>query len=334
MILGTAAYMSPEQVRGKTVDKRADIWAFGCVLYEILTGARLFAGDSVPETLGLIFSREPDLATLPAAAPARVRTLIVRCLVKDPRQRLRDIGDARLDLEDARDAPVAAPPAAPARLFWRALPWGVAAAAVLLAGWAFWGHPATSTTALPVTHLEIGFPHDVEPGPSTGLGPAISSDGRTVAMIGVSDGVRRAFVRRLDRAEAIALPGVGANGIVFSPDGGSVAVVSASGLITRISLADQQRKVLTSGADVTGGHCVESGGHRLRPRGRAVGRLVGGRSTARAHGARCRPPRSGARQAGGAARGAPRAVCESDHRARRRADRISVDRRRIAVGGG
>ena len=248
MILGTAAYMSPEQVRGKTVDKRADIWAFGCVLYEILTGERLFAGDSVPETLGLIFSRQPDLATLPATAPARVRTLIVRCLVKDPRQRLRDIGDARLDLEDAR--PVAATPAAPARSFGRALPWGIAAAAVLLAGWAFWGHPATSVTVLPVTHLEIGFPHDVEPSPFTSLGPAISSDGRTVAMIGVSDGARRAFVRRLDRAEAIPLPGVGANGIVFSPDGASVAVISASGLITRISLTDQQRNVVTSGADV------------------------------------------------------------------------------------
>ena len=74
MILGTAAYMSPEQVRGKTVDKRADIWAFGCVLYEILTGKRLFAGDSVPETLALILTRQPDLATLPAATPARVRT--------------------------------------------------------------------------------------------------------------------------------------------------------------------------------------------------------------------------------------------------------------------
>ena len=71
VILGTAAYMSPEQARGKVVDKRADIWAFGCVLYEMLTGTRLFAGDSVPETLGLIFSREPNLKTLPAATPER-----------------------------------------------------------------------------------------------------------------------------------------------------------------------------------------------------------------------------------------------------------------------
>jgi serine/threonine-protein kinase len=84
MILGTAAYMSPEQARGKAVDKRADIWAFGVVLHEMLTATRLFAGDSVAETLGLIFSREPDLATLPAGTPARVRTLIARCSSRIP----------------------------------------------------------------------------------------------------------------------------------------------------------------------------------------------------------------------------------------------------------
>ena len=160
--------MSPEQARGKTVDKRADIWAFGVVLYEMLTGGRLFAGDSVPETLGLILSREPDLALLPVATPARIRTLIARCLVKDPRQRLRDIGDARLDLGDAREAPALAAPT-PVRSVWRALPWGMAAAAVLLAGWALWGPPGAGTTALPVTHIEIGFPRDVEPGPSSAL---------------------------------------------------------------------------------------------------------------------------------------------------------------------
>ena len=84
MILGTAAYMAPEQAKGRAADKRADIWAFGVVLYEMLTGARLFTGDSIPETLGLIFSREPDLATLPSATPPRIRALIARCLVKDP----------------------------------------------------------------------------------------------------------------------------------------------------------------------------------------------------------------------------------------------------------
>ena len=157
MILGTAAYMAPEQARGKAVDKRADIWAFGCVLYEMLTGTRLFGGDSVPETLGLIFSREPDLATLPAATPARVRTLIARCLVKDPRQRLRDIGEARLALDDARDPPGAVQPSpVPALLRW--VPWGIAAAAVLVAAWALWSRTGLTTTAPQVTHLEIGVP--------------------------------------------------------------------------------------------------------------------------------------------------------------------------------
>jgi serine/threonine protein kinase/Tol biopolymer transport system component len=250
IILGTAAYMSPEQARGKTVDKRADIWAFGCVLYEMLTGMRLFAGDSIPETLGLIFSREPDLATLPSATPARVCALIARCLVKDPRQRLRDIGEARLVLDDAHDTPLTIQPAAvPER--WRWVPWGVAAAAALVAAWALWGQPRAATTAPQVTHLEIGYPRDVEPISSSNTANAISPDGRTVAMIGMKDGVRRVFLRRLDRAAATELPDtVGANGAVFSPDGEKVAVLFSSGLITRVALADQQRKVLVSGADI------------------------------------------------------------------------------------
>ena len=101
VILGTAAYMAPEQARGKKIDRRVDIWAFGVVLYEMLTGIRLFEGESVAETLGLIFSREADLNALPAGTPPGVRRIIGRCLVKDPRQRLRDAGDARLLIDDA-----------------------------------------------------------------------------------------------------------------------------------------------------------------------------------------------------------------------------------------
>ena len=250
MILGTAAYMSPEQARGKTVDKRADIWAFGCVLHEMLTGTRLFAADSVPETLGLIFSREPDLTTLPTATPARVRTLIARCLVKDPRQRMRDIGEARLALDAANDTSGAVQ-SSPVAALWRWVPWGVAAAVALVAAWALWGQTRPATTAPQVTHLEIGYPRDVEPFSTATTAPAISPDGRTVAMIGMKDGVRRIFLRRLDRAVATELPDTaGANGAVFSPDGRSLAVLPGSGLITRIALADQQRKVLTSGADI------------------------------------------------------------------------------------
>jgi len=101
VILGTAAYMAPEQARGKGIDRRVDIWAFGVVFYEMLTGVRLFEGESVAETLGLIFSREPDLTRLPVDTPAGIRRIIGRCLVKDPRQRLRDAGDARLLIDDA-----------------------------------------------------------------------------------------------------------------------------------------------------------------------------------------------------------------------------------------
>jgi eukaryotic-like serine/threonine-protein kinase len=104
VILGTAAYMSPEQARGKSVDKRTDIWAFGCLVYECLTGRMAFSGETVSDTISLILQREPDWSALPSNTPAGTRRLLARCLEKDARKRLRDIGDARLDLEDTRPA--------------------------------------------------------------------------------------------------------------------------------------------------------------------------------------------------------------------------------------
>ena len=106
MILGTAAYMSPEQARGKPVDKRADIWAFGCVLYEMLTGQRAFDGQGVSETLARVLEREPDWAKLPATLSPALRTYLRRCLQKDPRQRVQAIGDVRLALEGAFETAV------------------------------------------------------------------------------------------------------------------------------------------------------------------------------------------------------------------------------------
>ena len=106
MIVGTAAYMAPEQAKGKAVDKRADIWAFGVVLYEMLTGRHAFEGESTTELLAAVIMKEPDLAALPENLPAAVRRLIHRCLDKDPKQRLRDIGEARVALA----TPVAAEP--------------------------------------------------------------------------------------------------------------------------------------------------------------------------------------------------------------------------------
>ena len=100
IILGTAAYMSPEQARGKPVDKRTDIWAFGCVLYEMLTGVRAFAGDEVSDTLAFVITKEPAWSALPASTPASIRRLLRRCLAKDRRQRLSDIADARLEIAE------------------------------------------------------------------------------------------------------------------------------------------------------------------------------------------------------------------------------------------
>ena len=112
MILGTAAYMAPEQAKGKPVDKRADVWAFGVVLYEMLTGQRLFKGDDVSEVLASVLTRQPDWTALPADTPTLVRRLLRRCLEKDRRRRLADMADARLDVDDALsgsdvDAPAA-----------------------------------------------------------------------------------------------------------------------------------------------------------------------------------------------------------------------------------
>ena len=101
VILGTAAYMSPEQARGRPVDKRADIWAFACVLFEMLTGRPVFAGNTIPETLAAVMRDEPQFDQLPSATPPVVRALLARCLERDPKRRLRDIGEARIALDDA-----------------------------------------------------------------------------------------------------------------------------------------------------------------------------------------------------------------------------------------
>lgn len=192
IILGTAAYMSPEQAKGKSVDRRTDVWAFGCVLYEMLTGKMTFTGETVTDTLAAILKSEPDWSQLPSSTPAHVRVLLRRCLQKDPRQRLRDIGDARVSLEEVlagspdsySTAGVSFPVAR------RIVPWLTAGLIVggLIAGLVVWKF-APSSSARTEMHFSAvtNFAGVQEQ-------PALSPDGRSVAFVSDRDGHYNIYV--------------------------------------------------------------------------------------------------------------------------------------------
>ncbi|MGH9716583.1 MAG: LpqB family beta-propeller domain-containing protein [Candidatus Acidiferrales bacterium] len=187
VILGTAAYMSPEQAKGRPVDRRADIWAFGCVLFEMLTGKLAFSGETVTDTLAAVLTRDPDWSQLPAQTPARVRVLLQRCLQKDAKQRLQAIGDARISLDEVLSgAPeptsAAAAPAPPVPFWRRALPWAVGALAGALAAGLIVGK-----LAAPAPNSDMHF-STVTNFAGVQAQPAISPDGRSVAFVSNSDG--------------------------------------------------------------------------------------------------------------------------------------------------
>jgi Tol biopolymer transport system component len=233
VLLGTAAYMSPEQARGKSVDKRTDIWAFGCVLYELLTGKQAFAGDDITDILAAVVRAEPDWQALPAATPIQVRALLRRCLQKDRRQRFHDAADIRIGIEDAIAAPKdsgatqAVPPST------SKLPWAVAAVLVVLLGvalWAWWR--ATRPVERPLVRLDVDLGPDVSIDSPYGTDTILSPDGTRIVY--VSQG--RLFTRRLDRPNATELAGTeGAYAPFFSPDGQWVAFVSP-GKLQKISV--------------------------------------------------------------------------------------------------
>jgi len=222
ILLGTAAYMSPEQAKAKSLDRRTDIWSFGCVLYEMLTGTMAFRGETVTDTLAAVIKEDPDWSKLPADAPVRVRVLLQRCLQKDPKQRLRDIGDARISLDEViAGAPESAPPVSASigvPKGWRAwLTTGVAglfAISTLLLGFLYLQR--TPASSAEITRFEIPLPQKVTPSGGFQLSP----DGRKLAFIArASDGQTRVWVRPFDTLEAHPLDGTEAAGDVFwSPD--------------------------------------------------------------------------------------------------------------------
>ena len=239
MILGTAAYMSPEQAKGRPVDKRADIWAFGVVLYEMLSGRALFTGESATDVLGAVLRQTVDLATLPSGTPPAIRRLLRRCLERDPKHRLHDIADARIEIVDQLDSPeqndTASAPAA-TRTHRAALA-ALAIAVLALAGVSFWALPGREAPSpvRPAYRFTI-------PQPGDGDVPAISPDGRHL----VYGGRGRLLLRGLDEAEPRALEGTeGAREPFWSPDSRSIGFF-ADAALKRISITGGPPETLSA----------------------------------------------------------------------------------------
>ena len=221
VILGTAAYMSPEQAKGRPVDRRADIWAFGCVLYEMLTGKRTFNGEGVSEVIASVIMAPVEMTSLPGAVPARVRRLLRRCLEKDPRRRLRDIGEARFALEEtlsgaADDSAVTAGAAGAGRPSNARIVLAAAGAAIVTAtialAWRSLG--AAPPPEPPERQLEIAATGPFRSSDSSSL-VAISPDGRTIAYVERN----RLFLRSLASLQPVQVETAGPAKIVFwSPD--------------------------------------------------------------------------------------------------------------------
>jgi Tol biopolymer transport system component len=246
VLLGTAAYMSPEQAKAKPVDRRADIWAFGCVLYEMLTGKMAFSGETVTDTLAAVVLKDPDWSQLPSATPVRVRVLMQRCLQKDPKERLQAIGDARIALNEvlsgAPDLAFAGRAVAPAAALCRALPWallGAMTTALVIVAWAPWRAATTPAGNEPV-RLQIAFSEQ-----QITLGPTgvftLSPDGRHLAFAASGpDGVQRIWVRSLDSLEVRPLTGSEKSSIFppffWSPDSRFVAF-DGGGKLKRIPIS-------------------------------------------------------------------------------------------------
>ena len=267
IILGTAAYMAPEQARGHAVDKRADIWAFGCVVYEMLTGRRAFGGDNVTDTMAAVVRGEPDWAALPGDTPASIRRLLRRCLEKDRKRRLADAADARLEIEaaqspDADDGRIVAAPQQARRL---AVPIVATAIVSLLAGAAVvWRATRSTPPAAPVVRLQAALPAQTTLSIGVvGSEVAISPDGARIMYVaqGATSSPPQLFVRTMDRGETSPIAGTEqALSPFFSPDGEMVAF-ARDGSLLRIGVRGGSATTICAGCapGFLGGAWAEDG---------------------------------------------------------------------------
>jgi serine/threonine protein kinase/WD40 repeat protein len=245
ILLGTAAYMSPEQARGKKVDRRADIWSFGAVLYEMLTGKPAFTGQTISDTLAAVIRAEPDWSALPGNVPSSIVRLLRRCLTKDPNQRLRDIGEARIALDVAISGTpedTVAPAATTVQPLWRrALPWAIAAIAIALAiafSSLYW-RASQLDESHRVLQLSLALPEPLagvfDPNPGSPF--ALSPDGSQIVFVAsVAGKPQQLYLRPLNQQTATAIPNSeDATQPFFSPDGQSVGFF-ALGKMRKVSL--------------------------------------------------------------------------------------------------
>jgi Tol biopolymer transport system component len=252
MIVGTAAYMAPEQARGRAVDRRADIWAFGCVLFEMLSGCRPFSGSDTSETLATVIKDEPPWGVLPPDLPDSLRRLLRRCLEKDPRRRLSSIGDARLELEEP--AVPASPSAGPTSPRARSnAGWIVAAImTIVAAGTAIWAVWFRGSAAAPLMRVTVQAPreHRLYRDPAN---IALSPDGTRVAFVtGASPSDATLWVRGLDRLDAVAIEdSVGAQLPFWSPDSAMVGFF-AEGHLKVVSPGGGPPQILADAPDGRG----------------------------------------------------------------------------------
>ena len=240
VILGTAAYMSPEQANGQAVDKRTDIWSFGCVLYELLTGRRPFGGVTATEMLAEVLKADPDWRALPPHTPPEIRRLLERCLRKDRTRRLRDIGDARLELDERQAAPAPAMASRP-----RIREWAIGALAIAAVTFGVW--QGVSRRTPPELRFDINTP------PTSDGSFAISPDGLSLAFVAPADGERHLWVRQLDASAPRRLRGTTRATLPFwSPDGRAIAFY-ADAQLKRVNLADGAVRTIASPVPAPGG---------------------------------------------------------------------------------